>query len=231
MILDIWSSTPTHVDIRLPKTSTKGFLSLLPKHLSTQHEQIITNLRAAVDYTYPQLPTVLPRLKHLRSLSNHPTAGTNDNDLALLNDIFFSNYQRYETIEQWLRLLQALRPELVKLVSLGKTYEGREIFGISIHGNKSIHKSSEEARVSNKDGDTLGILMHGAQHAREWISVSTVCYIASQLIAGYYVNDNIRKLVDTFEWRYPPKQSPPPLFPATLRLVVTMLTFRVYFPC
>ena len=201
MILDIWSSTPTHVDIRLPKTSTKGFLSLLPKHISKQHEQIITNLRAAVDYTYPQHPTVLPPLSHLQSLSNRPAARTNGNDLDLLNDLFFSNYQRYETIEQWLRLLQALRPELVTLVSLGNSYEGREIFGISIHGNKSLHKSLEEARVKNKNEKTFGILMHGAQHAREWISVSTVCYIASQLIAGYYVDDNTRKLVDTFEWR------------------------------
>ena len=49
---------------------------------------------------------------------------------------------------------------------------------------------------------TRAILMHGAQHAREWISVSTVCYIAYQLIAGYYIDESVRKLVDEFEWKY-----------------------------
>jgi extracellular matrix protein 14 len=224
MILDIWSSAPTHVDIRLPKTSTKGFLSLLPKHLSKQHEQIITNLRAAVDYTYPQHPTLLPPLNDLRQTISFKTdvddARLHGQDLTVLNELFFANYQPYDTIEQWLRLLHGLRPELVTLVSLGKSYEGREILGVVIHGNKSDHPShpthsevdtpeqEQHAVAKNK----LAILMHGAQHAREWISVSTVCYIASQLVAGYYVDNNIRKLVDTFEWRYPPSCLIGPLF-------------------
>jgi extracellular matrix protein 14 len=209
MILDIWSSTPTHIDLRLPKTSTKGFLSLLPAHLKFQHEQIITNLRTAVDYTYPSEPTVLPPLRHLKALPR-------GQDLTALNELFFSNYQRYATIEQWLRLLEALRPELVTLVPLGKSHEGREILGISLHGNKSTHESLGEDVDAKK---TLGILAHGAQHAREWISVSTVCFIASQLITGYYVDDAVQKLVDTFEWRSNPLSSDTPLFWSLLLLI------------
>jgi extracellular matrix protein 14 len=190
MILDIWSTTRQHIDIRLPKTSTKGFLSLLPTHIA--HEQLISNLRAAVDYTYPPSKTRLPSLSALKSQSR-----TGAQDIHYLSEIFFTNYQDYETINQWLRLLESLRPELVKVVNLGKSHEGREILGIT------LNKPSTTGSGETKRAPVRGMVMHGAQHAREWISVSTVCYIAYQMIAGYYVDEKVRNLVDEFEWRYP----------------------------
>lgn len=110
----------------------------------------------------------------------------NARDIHSLSDIFFSDYQSYSTINEWMYLLESLRPELVSVVNIGSSYEGREILGLVIHGGS--HASP-------------GIVMHGAQHAREWISVSTVCYIAYRLVAGYYSDATVRKLVDEFEWR------------------------------
>src|SRR5438046_6732105 len=102
MILDIWSMTPSHVDIRIPKTSIKGFLSLLPKHLS-QHEPIITNLRAAVDYTYPAEQNQLPSLKELLSITTKSeSTRQRAEDIHFRSEIFFSNYQSYNTINQLL---------------------------------------------------------------------------------------------------------------------------------
>ena len=185
MILDIWSTTPKHVDIRIPRTSVKGFLSLLPEHIN-EHEPIITNLRAAVDYTYPVNPLSLPSIEQLFSMTTTDGARENSADIHALNDIFFSDYQSYSTVNEWMYLLESLRPELVSVVNIGSSYEGREILGLVIRGG--THASP-------------GIVMHGAQHAREWISVSTVCYIAYQLVAGYYSDPTVRKLVDEFEWR------------------------------
>lgn len=214
--------THSHVDIRLPKTSTKGFLALLPAHL-TEHEPIITNLRAAVDYTYPDERTVLPSLDQLQSLVKTMEAREKAEDIHSLSDIFFSNYQSYETINQWLRLLESLRPELVELVNLGKSYEKREILGIKIKGTKEPKHPS--ATDSSTRFVTPGMVMHGAQHAREWISVTTVCYVAYQLISGYYVDEHIRRIVDEFEWRSPPahvsltnKQSLPDIERRRLRI-------------
>jgi extracellular matrix protein 14 len=196
MILDIWSATPKHVDIRLPRTSVKGFLSLLPAHI-TQHEPIITNLRAAVAYTYPSSLIPLPQLQHLLPLSEQSDRSRQKAlDVHLLNDIFFTHYQNYETIEQWMYLLASLRPELVKVVEIGKTFENQTIRGIVIHGKAK--KGKEEA---HKGEEVQGMLLQGAQHAREWISVSTVCYIAYQLVSGYYNDNTVRKLVDEFEWK------------------------------
>jgi extracellular matrix protein 14 len=201
MILDIWSMTSSHVDIRIPRTSTKGFLSLLPAHI-TQHEPIITNLRAAVDYTYPSEQITLPPLEQLLQMTKSETSRQNADDVHFLDEIFFMNYQSYSTVNQWLYLLESLRPELVRVVNVGKSYEGRDILGLVIKGTKPVKPENQgEENVINLP-KTPAILMHGAQHAREWISVSTVCYIAYQLIAGYYSDPSVRKLVDEFEWKY-----------------------------
>ena len=122
MILDVWSMTASHVDIRIPKTSVKGFLSLLPSHIS-QHEPIITNLRAAVDYTYPAEQTHLPSLKELLSMTaKSELSRQRAEDIHFLSEIFFSNYQSYHTVNQWLYLLESLRPELVQVVEHWKKF-------------------------------------------------------------------------------------------------------------
>jgi extracellular matrix protein 14 len=193
MILDIWSATPKHVDIRLPRTSVKGFLSLLPAHI-TQHEPIITNLRAAVDYTYPSEQTSLPPLQQLLSMSKSESSRRDAEDIHFLSDIFFTHYQSYDTITQWMYLLESLRPELVSVIDIGKTYENKTIKGIVIKGKSKPDKQDKKDKGK-------GMLLQGAQHAREWISVSTVCYIAYQLVSGYYTDNAVKKLVDEFEWK------------------------------
>src|SRR5271169_3095545 len=175
MILDIWSMTSSHVDIRIPKTSTKGFLSLLPAHI-TQHEPIITNLRAAVDYTYPSEQIPLPPLAQLLQMTKSETSRQNADDIRFLEEIFFTNYQSYSTVNQWLHLLESLRPELVQVVNIGKSYEGRDILGLVIKGTKPVKPENQKQEQVINRPKSPAILMHGAQHAREWISVSTVCY-------------------------------------------------------
>jgi len=196
MILDVWSMTPKHVDIRIPRTSVKGFLSMLPNHL-TQHEPIITNLLAAVDYTYPTERTYLPPIEQLLAMTKPQGARARANDVHYLSELFFNNYQNYKTVNQWMRLLEALRPELVKVVNIGKSHEGRDILGVTIKGRNAKKSDQESMKTKN-----MAIVMHGAQHAREWISVSTVCYIAYQLVTNYYVDEEIRNLIDQFEWQY-----------------------------
>lgn len=127
-------------------------------------------------------------------MSKSASARREADDLHLLNDIFFNQYQSYDTITQWMYLLESLRPELVSVVDIGETFENKTIYGVVIKGKKT--------KKQDKDNDKVkGMLFQGAQHAREWISVSTVCYIAYQLVSRYYTDDTIRHLVDEFEWK------------------------------
>lgn len=182
---------------------------MLPPHLSS-HEPLISNLRAAVDYTYPAEQTILPSLEALHALANTEETRKKADDVHYLSDIFFANYQPYNTVNQWLYLLESLRPELVEVIHLGHSYEGREILGLKVHGSGSKRRvddnDTQSSFSSSSSGTTAfatqGIVMHAAQHAREWISVSTLCYIAYEMISGYYTHESTRKLVDEFEWRY-----------------------------
>ncbi|OZJ04335.1 hypothetical protein BZG36_02374 [Bifiguratus adelaidae] len=67
----------------------------------------------------------------------------------------------------------------------------------------NLDKKSEDASVSkNKRHRHLirGLVLHGGQHAREWISVAVVTYIMDQLTSQYGKDKEITKLVDNFQW-------------------------------
>lgn len=101
-------------------------------------------------------------------------------------DFFFNEYRDLDTIYMWLDLLEKSFPNLVKVEHLGKTFEGRELKALHISGNKP---------ESNPEKKT--IVITGGIHAREWISVSTVCWTLHQLLNRYgsfkketkYLND------------------------------------------
>ncbi|SSD62193.1 related to Putative metallocarboxypeptidase ECM14 [Saccharomycodes ludwigii] len=91
---------------------------------------------------------------------------------------FFNTYQNLDEINNWLSELSSNFSELVSMEIVGQTFEGREM--------KALHISSTE--VHSNDTIPNGkktIVITGGVHAREWVSVSTVCYIAFQLLSRY----------------------------------------------
>lgn len=50
----------------------------------------------------------------------------------------------------------------------------------------------------------LGIMMNGAEHAREWITTAVMTYIAQRLVTKYGEDETLTKLVDTYEWTIVP---------------------------
>ena len=87
---------------------------------------------------------------------------------------FFREFRTLEETKIWYQELAKEYPShatFVEAISPTKTVEGRAIFAIKI-GNKSI---------SNKKA----IFVHGLQHAREWISGSTVNYVAFKLLSDW----------------------------------------------
>jgi len=95
-------------------------------------------------------------------------------------------YRTYDQHNSWMRDKVAQHPNLVELVTVGKSFEGRDIFGLKIHNRSSPASSA--------------ILLHGGIHAREWISPSTVAWIANELIIKYNTDPIVKRLVDECEW-------------------------------
>ena len=76
-----------------------------------------------------------------------------------------------QVIHRWMRLVEGLFPSSVNVVNLGKSYEGRDILALKV-GASATPESLEGGRPKKV------IVVTGGLHAREWISTTTVNYVA-----------------------------------------------------
>ncbi|KAI9773623.1 MAG: putative metallocarboxypeptidase ecm14 [Geoglossum simile] len=191
LFLDIWGSNNDWVDIRLAKDVVPPLLGLLPSSLQRSHTPLIYDLTQAVSRSYQssspsdQSPQVT-RGSHVFTHDLHTSTDTTENP-------FFSNYQPMSVIIPWMKLLAALFPTHVRIFSIGQTFEGRDIPAFRLGVRPA--EDRQEPRQPRKT-----VLISGGSHAREWISVSTVNYIANSLITSYGKSDLITKLLDKFDW-------------------------------
>ncbi len=103
-------------------------------------------------------------------------------------------YHTYEQVGEELQRLAQERPDLAKLVSLGHTYEGREIWALK------ISKNAQSDETKHKPG----IVFTGCHHAREWMSMEAPLYLAQQLVENYDTDEKVRQRVDNAEiWVIP----------------------------
>jgi extracellular matrix protein 14 len=82
------------------------------------------------------------------------------------------------------------------MINIGMSYEGRDIPALRVGVHPTNSQASEEPRRT--------IIVSGGSHAREWISVSTVTYIAWSLITSYGKSTGITKLLQEFDWVFIP---------------------------
>jgi hypothetical protein len=92
-----------------------------------------------------------------------------------------------------LQSLAAQYPNRAKLISLGPSYEGREIWALKISRD-----------VARDDPQKPDVLFTGCHHAREWISVEPPIYFAHRLLDDAAADGAIRFLADHAEtWIVP----------------------------
>ncbi|RPA70960.1 hypothetical protein BJ508DRAFT_420067 [Ascobolus immersus RN42] len=188
LFLDVWSITPTHIDVLLPQPSLTFLLDLLPPSLRTAHTALIPDLRQAMLSTYPQFTPTPPTNTNMDP--EHSSSGDTEN-------VFFSDYQPLSTITKYLKLLQSLHPTITDIITIGRAHSGRRILALRV-GNK-LRQRQASGRHPRKT-----IVINGGSHAREWISTSTVLYLAHTFTTGYVKDKEIRELVDEFDWVFIP---------------------------
>lgn len=147
-------------------------------------DTIIEDLPATIQKTYPSSDQMYSSDDFLSS-SKRPY------------DIFFDEFRDLDTIYTWLDLLELTFPDLVKIEWVGQTFEGRDM--------KALHISTGNRKL-NPEKKT--IIITGGVHAREWISVSTVCYTIYQLLSRYGSSRKETKYLDHLDFLIIPVFNP-----------------------
>lgn len=128
-----------------------------------QYKVIIDDLAAAIAETYPQ----------------QSEFSVEDTEIEPLSEIFFKEYRPLETIYAWLDILQQSFPDLVSVEEIGQSFEHRLL--------KIVHVSTP-SDINHNEKKT--VVVTGGTHAREWVSVSSVCYSIYQLLQLYLEEPN-----------------------------------------
>lgn len=179
LYLDVWSATANYTDLRIPKDKVNDMLRLLPASMQHSHTRLMHNLAETVIETYPTATEATP-------LDTYEVMSSDE-------DIFFQDYQPFSAISAWMKLMAAMFPTHAELINIGTSYEGREIEGLKVG----------RPRLDGRKKRT--VLIVGAAHAREWISVSSVNYMAHSIITGYEHGDKqIDQMVDELDWIFVP---------------------------
>jgi len=93
---------------------------------------------------------------------------------------FYHKYQHYEALrKKWLSIAKR-HPKVVKLSTLGKTSEGREITAIHL-------------AAPGTPKDAPEVFIQAGQHAREWIAGASATFVAEAIASGHTHGDTAVK--------------------------------------
>ncbi|XP_063831078.1 uncharacterized protein LOC135080360 [Ostrinia nubilalis] len=105
------------------------------------------------------------------------------------------SFFRLRDIYSWLKDLSKQNPTEVKMFSIGKTYENRNIYAVRIILRGSKRRSK--------------VIVEGGIHAREWISPAFVTYMMYEILyAPSKKNKELLDIAMTYEWYFVPVLNP-----------------------
>ncbi|XP_067121548.1 carboxypeptidase B-like [Centruroides vittatus] len=108
---------------------------------------------------------------------------------------FFRKFQKINAFYHYLgQLYYHFRPR-IELVTVGKSFRGNKL---------RLVKLSTGPRKSNKPI----IWIDGGIHAREWIAPATAMYIIFKILRSYETDEQVRRLLDTYDWYIMPLVNP-----------------------
>lgn len=114
-----------------------------------------------------------------------------DKHISVQSGINGQFYSYKEVVAELLNLEQSY-PNIVQVVDIGDSLQGRDIYAIKLSDNVT------------QDEDEAEVVFLGCHHAREWIAVDVPIRIARRLAMNYASDTQIRSLLDRSEvWIVP----------------------------
>ncbi|KAI1750063.1 hypothetical protein F4782DRAFT_259433 [Xylaria castorea] len=198
MLLDVWGFADNHVDIRIPSRRVRFLTRALPSSMRENHSILVPDLARAAAATYPSRRS----LTHAYQLYDRGTASASHalpekHDVV---DVYFRDYQPYSVMVAWMRLIDSMfrGRGLVQMISIGKSYEGRDIPALRV-GIRPDNDSGQQREV---------VLVTGGLHAREWISTSSVNYAAWSFIQSADKDPIVKNILERFDMVFIPVLNP-----------------------
>lgn len=106
-----------------------------------------------------------------------------------------------QVITRWMRLVEALFPLHVNVISIGRSYEGKAILALKV-GVPAKAGSPESGRPKKS------IIVTGGLHAREWISTTTVNYLAWSFATHGQKDPIVTQFLEHFDLVFIPVLNP-----------------------
>ncbi|KAI1809786.1 hypothetical protein GGS20DRAFT_580411 [Poronia punctata] len=203
MLLDVWDFTDNHVDIRLPSRRVRYVTRALPASLRERHSVLIPDLARLAIATYPlyksSFDTDAMRLHALGTDSQSTSDAPHRNQDVI--DVFFQNYQPYSVLLAWMRLVDSMfrGRGFVKMISIGKSYEGRDIPALRVGMRPEEIAPGRRREI---------LLVTGGAHAREWISTSSASYAAWSFIRSIDKDPLVNRILERFDLVFVPVLNP-----------------------
>ena len=112
-------------------------------------------------------------------------------------DVQFKTYYRYEDLTRILQGYAQEYPQFVRLESIGKSYEGRDIWLVAVTNFET-----------GKDKSKPAFWVDGNIHASE-VSPSSMClYLVNHMVTGYGSNPDVTRCMDTRTFYVCPRVNP-----------------------
>ena len=112
-------------------------------------------------------------------------------------EVDFQHYHSYEETAALLKMWASKHPDLVDLYSVGQSFEGREIWQVTITNRKT-----------GKDTDKPAFFLEGGRHAGEISGVEASLYFVHHVLSGYGTDPAVTALVDTKALYVRPNNNP-----------------------
>ncbi len=119
-------------------------------------------------------------------ISYFPKTGYDFTKPKKAGEIDFAHYHAYDEVVAILKAWAAGRPDLVDLYSVGKSFEGRDIWQITITN-----------KATGKDTDKPAMFIEGNRHSGEVTAAESALWFAAHVLEGYGADPVLTKLVDT----------------------------------
>ncbi|GBP80206.1 Zinc carboxypeptidase A 1 [Eumeta japonica] len=107
----------------------------------------------------------------------------------------WTQYHDLAAIHAWLDELGETYPNIVTVLVIGQSNEGRDIKGVKI-----------DFRPENRGENPLIGMLEGGIHAREWISPATLTWVINEFLTS--TDPDVRFMAETFVWHIFPVTNP-----------------------